>query len=103
MLFFEVRELMEEIEAIAGRFRGRAPLHWNHSPSGMVPRLPVEQLEKLGFKTACFYVHALMAACKTMREVLVEIRKTGNSVSMWDRMVGFEDFWNICGLSDIRD
>ena len=103
MLFFEVRESMEEIEAIAGRFRGRVPLHWNHSPSGMVPRLPVEQLEKLGFKTACFYVHALMAACKTMREVLVEIRKTGNSVSMWDRMVGFEDFWNICGLSDIRE
>jgi len=24
-------------------------------------------------------------------------------VSMWDRMVGFEDFWNICGLSDIRE
>ena len=50
MLFFEVREFMEEIEAIAGRFQGRAPFYWHYSPSGMVPRLPVEQLEKLGFK-----------------------------------------------------
>ena len=43
-----------------------------------------------------------MAACKTMREVLTEIRNTGNAVSMWGRMVGFEEFWAICGLPEIR-
>src|SRR5438128_2286502 len=87
MLFFEMRESMDEIKAMAERFRGRVPLHYNHSPSGMVPRLHVDEIHALGFSTACFYVHALMAACKTMREVLSEIRHTGNSVSMWDRMV----------------
>src|SRR5262245_17423828 len=79
MIFFEMRESMEEIEAMARRFRGRVPLHFNHSPSGMVPRMHVSKIEALGFKTACFYVHALMAACKTMREVLTEIKATGNS------------------------
>ena len=103
MLFFEMRESMQEIEALASRFRGRVPLHWNHSPSGMVPRLPFEQIHALGFSTACFYVHALMAACKTMREVLVEIRESGNTLSMWDRMVGFEEFWAICRLPEIRE
>ncbi len=102
MLFFEMRESMEEIEAMAGRFRGRVPLHFNHSPSGMVPRLHVSEIEKLGFKTACFYVHALMAACKVMREVLTEIKETGNSLSVWDRMVKFDDFWEIAGLKDYR-
>ena len=102
MLFFETRESLEEIHAIAERFRGRIPLHWNHSPSGMVPRLDAAELQRLGFKTVCFYVHALMAACKTMREVLVAIKQTGNAVSMWDRMVGFDEFWEICGISEIR-
>lgn len=103
MLWLEMRESMDEIKAIAARFRGRVPLVFNHSPSGMVPRLPVAELEAMGFKTACFYVHALMAACKTMQEVLREIKETGNSLTVWDRMVSFEEFWNIAGLPEIRE
>ena len=103
MLWLEMRESMAEVKAIAERFRGRVPLVYNHSASGMVPLLPVTELEAMGFKTACFYVNALMAACKTMREVLVEIRKTGNSLTTWDRMVTFEEFWNIGGLPEIRE
>ncbi len=102
MLFFEMRESLEEIRAMADRFRGRIPLLFNHSPSGMVPRLPVRELEAMGFKIAAFYVHALMAACKTMREVLTEIRESGNSLSVWDRMVPFDQFWEICDLAAIR-
>ena len=103
MLWLEMRESLDEIKAIAERFRGRIPLVFNHSPSGMVPRLPVAELEAMGFKTACFYVHALMAACKTMQEVLREIKETGNSLTVWDRMVSFEEFWNIAGLPEIRE
>lgn len=103
MLFFEMRDSLDEIHAIADRFCRRIPLHWNHSPSEMVPRLEVGELQRLGFKTACFYVQALMAACKTMREVLVEIKRTGNTVSVSERMVGFDQFWEICGLSDMRE
>ena len=102
MLFFEMRESMDEIKAMADQFRGRIPLHFNHSPSGMVPRLHVSEIEKMGFKTACFYVHALMAACRTMREVLTEIKQTGNSLSVWERMVKFEDFWEIADLKAYR-
>lgn len=103
MLFFEMRESMDEIRAIAERFRGRVPLHFNHSPSGMVPRLHVSEIEAMGFKTACFYVHALMAACKVMREVLTEIKETGNSISVWDRMVKFDEFWELADLRKIRE
>lgn len=102
MLFFEMRESLDEIRAMVDRFRGRIPLHFNHSPSGMVPRLHVSELEAMGFKTACFYAHALMAACKTMREVLTEIKQSGNSLSTWDRMVKFDEFWQIGGMNEIR-
>jgi len=102
MLFLEMRESLDEMRMIADRFRGRIPLHFNHSPSGMVPRLHVSEIEALGFKTACFYVHALMAACKTMKEVLTEIRASGNSLSTWERMVTFDEFWDICRLPEVR-
>ena len=102
MLFFEMRESMDEIKAMADRFRGRVPLHFNHSPSGMVPRLHVDEIHAMGFSTACFYVHALMAACKTMREVLSQIRDSGNSLAVWDRMVSFDDFWAIDRLGNSR-
>jgi 2-methylisocitrate lyase-like PEP mutase family enzyme len=102
MLFFEMRESLEEITAMADQFRGRIPLHFNHSPSGMVPRLHVSELEAMGFKTACFYAHALMAACKTMVEVLTEIKQSGNSLSTWDRMVKFDDYWKIGGIDEVR-
>jgi 2,3-dimethylmalate lyase len=103
MLFFEMRESMDEIRAIADRFRGRVPLHFNHSPSGMVPRLHVSEIEAMGFRTACFYVHALMAACKVMREVLTEIKESGNAISVWDRMVKFDEFWEFADLRKIRE
>jgi 2-methylisocitrate lyase-like PEP mutase family enzyme len=103
MLFFEMRESMDEIRAMAERFRGRIPLHFNHSPSGMVPRLHVSEIEALGFKTAAFYVHALMAACRTMREVLETILATGNAEAVWERMVPFDQFWEIVGLAEIRE
>jgi 2-methylisocitrate lyase-like PEP mutase family enzyme len=103
MLWLENRESLDELKQIADYYRGRVQLCFNHSPSGMVPRLHVSELEAMGFKTASFYVHALMAACKTMREVLTEIKSSGNSLTVWDRMVGFDEFWNIAGLPEIRE
>jgi 2-methylisocitrate lyase-like PEP mutase family enzyme len=103
MLFFEMKDSAAENKALAERFRGRVPLHYNHSPSPMVPRLHVSEIEAMGFKTACFYVQALMAACKTMREVLTEIKQSGNTLSVADRLVGFDEFWEICGMQQIRE
>ncbi|PPR64289.1 MAG: 2,3-dimethylmalate lyase [Alphaproteobacteria bacterium MarineAlpha4_Bin2] len=103
MLFCEVRESKEEIEAVAAAFKDKVPLHWNHSPSPMVPRLSAKQVEAMGFKTCCFYVQSLMAAAKTMREVLAEIRKSGTSEGVVDRMIGFDELWEINDMSSIRE
>jgi hypothetical protein len=37
-----------------------------------------------------------------MREVLTEIKETGNSLQVRDRMVTFDEFWEIVGLKDYR-
>lgn len=103
ILWFEMRKDLAEIEAMVKQFRGRTPLHFNHSSSGMVPRLSLPEIEKMGFKTVGFHAHAVHAAAKTIIEVLTEIRKTGNSSSVWDRIGGFEEFYNIGGLREIRE
>jgi 2-methylisocitrate lyase-like PEP mutase family enzyme len=103
MLFCEVRDSMDEVKAVADHFRGRVPLHWNHSPSPMVPRLSAKEVEALGFKTCCFYVQSLMAAAKTMQEVLAEIRKSGTSEGIASRMIDFDELWEINDMASIRE
>ncbi|PPR24431.1 MAG: 2,3-dimethylmalate lyase [Alphaproteobacteria bacterium MarineAlpha10_Bin3] len=103
MLFCEVRDSMDEVRALASHFKDRVPLHWNYSPSPMVPRLGAKEVEALGYKTCCFYVQSLMAAAKTMQEVLAEIRKTGSAETIEKRMIGFEELWDINDMASIRE
>jgi 2-methylisocitrate lyase-like PEP mutase family enzyme len=102
MLWFEMRNDMQEIEAMARQFKARVPLHFNHSSSGKVPRLSLTEIEKLGFKTVGYHAHAANAMAKTAFEILTEIRKTGNTTAIWDRIGNFEEFYNICGLQEIQ-
>jgi 2-methylisocitrate lyase-like PEP mutase family enzyme len=102
VLWLEMRQDLAEIEAMAKHFKGRVPMHFNHSSSGMVPKLSLQEIEKLGFKTAGFHAHAIHAAAKTMIEVLGEIKKTGNALTVWDKIGGFEEFYNIGGLKEIN-
>ena len=103
VLFFETRNEIDEIEALAERFRGRVPLLYNHSESGKVPLLQAAELEALGFKIAAFYGHAQLAACRTMREVLDEILRTGNSTVIWERMLPLDDVWQLCDLAKLKE
>jgi 2-methylisocitrate lyase-like PEP mutase family enzyme len=103
MLFCEVRDSMDEVRALASHFKDRVPLHWNYSPSPMVPRLSAKEVEALGYKTCCFYVQSLMSAAKTMQEVMAEIRKTGSAETIEHRMIGFEDLWDINDMASIRE
>ncbi len=43
-----------------------------------------------------------MAAAKTMQEVLAEIRKTGSAAAIEERMIGFEELWDINDMASIR-
>ena len=103
VLFFETRDRMDEIEAIAKRFAARVPLLWNHSESGKVPLLSAPELESLGFKICAFYGHAQLAACLAMRETLAQILKTGNSRQIWDRMLSLDEAWELVRLTRLTD
>lgn len=103
VLFFETGQKLDEIEAIARHFAARVPLLWNHSESGKVPLLSAAELEALGFKICAFYGHAQLAGCLAIRDTLAEIRRTGNSRTIWDRMLPLDDAWEIVGLTRLID
>ena len=44
-----------------------------------------------------------MAAAKTMQEVLGQIYKTGTSEGVVERMIGFDELWEINDMASIRD
>jgi len=103
VLWFETREDLAEIETMSKRFRDRAPMHFNHSSSGMTPRLTLPEIEALGFKTVGYHAYAVRAATNAMIGVLNEIRQSGNAKFTFDKVGGFEDFYNIGGLKEIRE
>jgi len=102
VLWFEMRQNMDEIRAMSKQFKGRIPMHFNHSSSGKVPHLPLTELKELGFKTVGFHAHAIHAAAMITLHVLKEIKRTGNSESVWDKIGGFEEFYNIGGLEEFK-
>ena len=102
MIFFEMRENLDEIRAMGERLGKRIPLHFNHSASGKVPLLPIADIEKLGFKTVAFYLQTIMAAAKAMRDILREIKQTGNTTTTIDKMVSFDDFQELGHLAEMR-
>ena len=77
VLWFEMRNAMLDIEAMARQFKGRIPLHFNHSSSGKVPRLSLEEIEKLGFKTVGYHAHAANAAAASWKAVAPNPPRTG--------------------------
>ena len=102
MIFFEMRENLDEIKAMGERLGKRVPLHFNHSASGKVPLLSIREIEKLGFKTIAFYLQPIMAAAKAMRDVLREIKQSGNTTSSTKNMISFDEFQELGGLTEIR-
>ena len=102
MIFFEMREDLNEIKAMGERLGKRVPLHFNHSASGKVPLLSIDEIERLGFKTVAFYLQTIMAAAKAMRDVLLEIKATRNTTSTMEKMISFDEFQELGGLSALR-
>mgnify|MGYP001350133214 FL=1 len=39
---------------------------------------------------------------RRMRDALHGIKRTGNTLTVWDRMVPFDEFWEICGLAEVK-
>ncbi|MXW29592.1 MAG: isocitrate lyase/PEP mutase family protein [Chloroflexi bacterium] len=100
VLFLEAIQTREQATDVTGRFD--VPVLYNFVETGKSPLLPVAELEALGFKLVIFPISAMLAALRTMTDLMRELRETGTTAHLVaDRMVSIQECFDTVGLSDM--
>ena len=102
VLFVEAPQSEEEIAAVAEAFP-EVPLLFNWVESGKTPPMPLERLKELGFSLIIFPVSTLLAATRSIREVLARIRTDGSPISVMDQLLPVGEFMDFIGLPEIQE
>ena len=96
MLFINGLKSMKQVEQVAQAFD--KPQLFNISSSGETPFVPLDQLQKLGFRIAIYPVFCLFAAVWNMQRVLRELKQTGSVSEFQDRMINFAELNDLLQL-----
>lgn len=102
VLFVEAPVGEGEVAAVARALQD-APLLINLGGGGKTPMLPADRLEALGFRIAIYPGDLQKAAIRTMREVATTLAREGTTLPAADRMVSFEERFEIVGLSRFHE
>jgi carboxyvinyl-carboxyphosphonate phosphorylmutase len=102
VLFVEAPQSEAEIEAVATAFPD-LPLLFNYAEGGKTPPVSHAVLRELGFSLVIFPLSALLVATGAIRAVLAQIRADGTPTAALESMLGFDDFLEFIGISEIRE
>lgn len=102
MLFMEGPRTVEQIEEIANRFRDQVSLLFHMSETGKTPDIPVHTLGEIGYKLVIYSSPARLAAVKAISEVMQELKCTGNTAGVKDKMITFAEWTELTGLPEIQ-
>lgn len=97
MLFIEAPQTMDELERVAGEFRG-ARLVANMIEGGKTPEVDAKVLGQLGFKVVFWPCTAPYVTLKNLIDVFEALRKDGTTSSVRDRMFSFTEFNDLVNL-----
>ncbi|HEX9822277.1 MAG TPA: isocitrate lyase/PEP mutase family protein [Methylomirabilota bacterium] len=98
VLFIEAPRDAVQVEKIAKSFD--TPLLYNYAMGGRSPLLPIPTLRELGFALVILPVDTLLVATKAMAELLAELRRREDVVSLADRYFPFSEFNALIGAID---
>ena len=101
VIFIEAPESVEELEIIGKSFD--VPILINRGGGKKTPWLSSSELQELGFKIVIFPGDAQRAAAKAMIEVLKVLKETGNTASIQDKMLSFEERFDLLGLPKYQE
>lgn len=100
VIFPEGPRSVDELEHIARRID--APLLANIVEGGKTPILGANELEDLGYRIALFPNSILRVIHKTTKEVLEELKKTGTTKGIMEKMLLFPGAFEEVGLKEYR-
>lgn len=87
MIFVEAPETIDQMKIIAREVKGLKLI--NMFIGGKTPLVPVEDLQKMGYKLVIVPSDLQRSAIKAMQDVAAEIYKVGNSKKLAGQMVSF--------------
>jgi 2-methylisocitrate lyase-like PEP mutase family enzyme len=103
VLFVEAPQSEEEISAVAEAFARDVPLLFNWVESGKTPPVPLKRLKDLGFRLVIFPVSTLLAATRSIQEILARIRTDGSPIDVVDKLLPLGEFIDLIGLPEIQE
>jgi methylisocitrate lyase len=98
-LFIEAPQDETELAEIGRAFPGKVLLA-NMIEGGKTPILTPAQLQKLGFRVVFWPCTALYTVYKALEDVFAELKKTGITTGVVDKMKNFQDFNTLVGLPE---
>ena len=98
-LFVEALRSPEEAERVCAAFD--VPMLYNFVESGKSPLIPSYELERLGFKIVIFPGSAFMAVCRTVAEVMRNLKQYGTTAHLMDGMTTLQESFEMVGLSEM--
>lgn len=98
-VFIEALQSLEELRRAPAELPGVA-LVANMFAAGKTPLCTSKELEGFGYKIALWVTDALWAAAKAVKEVLETLRDQGTTVHVRDRLMGFDEYFDLVGLPE---
>ncbi len=102
MIFIEAPESLDELILIGKSFT-RVPLLVNRGGGGKTPALSAAELENMGFRLVIFPGDTQKAAGKAVLNALSTLKERGNVDTVQDRMMTFQERFEILGLARFRE
>lgn len=99
VLFIEALRTPEEAEQVARNFD--VPLLYNFVETGKSPPIPVQELERMGFKMVIFPVSALLTVCRVVGNLMGELMERGTTADLMDDMTSVHECFDLMGLSEM--
>jgi 2-methylisocitrate lyase-like PEP mutase family enzyme len=100
VVFIEAPTRLEDLRALPGRVP--FPLVANLVEGGRSPLLGAAELGAMGYRIVLFANTAMRVGARATRDALVELRATGDSRPLQDRMLSWEDRQALVGLPEIE-
>ena len=100
-VFLEAPESLEQMRQIPALVS--VPTLANMIPGGKTPILPASELELVGFAAVIFPNVFTYAYARLATDIAAELLRTGTTTPFHDRMIEFEAFNDLVGLTRIRD
>jgi methylisocitrate lyase len=98
VIFVEAPLTLKELREVPSKID--APLVANMIEQGITPNLSSHELKKMGYKIAVFPLSGLYSTTFALRYVFTELMQTGSTKRSQRRMVAFDDFNRLVGLSE---